>query len=166
MNFRQIIIIAICCLFITNGYAQILNIGDTQTANLILRSNKNYKLIYIFCNYCQASKNRFSKVAEFGLNNNIESYFICAQDSFEVADYIDTCKIKPTMYMINQNRKRKLISFYNPIKATCKFLKKHFNINVSKMGASDFFILDKNNKIIKQSNWEMKDEEYFLLLEE
>ncbi len=38
---------------------------------------------------------------------------------------------------------------------------KKLGINSDKMGASDFCIIDKGNKIISQTNWEMKDDEYF-----
>ena len=34
------------------------------------------------------------------------------------------------------------------------------------MGASDFCILDKDNKIISQTNWEMQDDEYFVMLKQ
>ncbi len=70
------------------------------------------------------------------------------------------------MYVINQNRKRKMVSFYNPIKATCKFLKKQLGVDTDKMGASDFCVLDKDNKVIAQTNWAMNDEDYFKLLKE
>ena len=131
----------------------------------IKQSDKSYKLIYVFCNYCQASQIRYPEVVKATRNNeNIDVFFICAQDSLEVVQYTDTCKVTSAMYLINQNRKRKLVSFYNPIKATCKYLKKQLGVNSDKMGASDFCILDINNKPIAQTNWEMKDDEYFELL--
>lgn len=163
MSVKNLIGIIFFSLIITNIQAQIRNLGDNQTAELIMKSDKDYKLIYIFCNYCQTSS--FPKVVEMTQGcDNVEAFFICAQDSFEVAEYMDTCSVKTSMYLINQNRKRRLISFYNPIKATCKFMEKYFNMDTSKMGASGFCILNKDNQVIKQTNWEMKDEECFLLL--
>ena len=159
-------LIALLVLPCTNMRSQIQNIGNEKLIENILKSDKEYKLIYVFCNYCQASQVRYPKVVKsIQDNKNIAAYFICAQDSSEIADYVDTCQVKSTMYLIDQNRKRKLISFYNPIKAACKFLKKNLHINSDKMGASDFCILDKENKIIVQTNWDMKDEEYFKLLD-
>ena len=129
MKAKNLISILFLSLIVVNIQAQIRNIGDNQTAELILNSNKDYKLIYIFCNYCQASQARLPNVADFVKNrNDIEAFYICAQADFEVAEYMDTCKAKTTMYLINQQRKRKLIDFYNPIKATCKFIKKHFGV--------------------------------------
>ncbi|UYI66038.1 hypothetical protein [Bacteroides ovatus] len=149
----------------TNLQAQIKNVGDEMLAEQIKQSDKSYKLIYVFCNYCQASQIRYPEVVKATRNNeNIDVFFICAQDSLEVVQYTDTCKVTSAMYLINQNRKRKLVSFYNPIKATCKYLKKQLGVNSDKMGASDFCILDINNKPIAQTNWEMKDDEYFELL--
>lgn len=151
----------------TNLHAQLVDIGDDKLAEQIKQSDKSYKLIYIFCNYCEVSQIRFPEVAKMTQNNKqIDTFFICAQDSFEITQYADTCETASTMYLINQQRKRKLVSFYNPIKATCKYLKKKLNINSDKMGASDFCILDKNNNVIAQTNWEMKDDEYFKLLKQ
>lgn len=105
--------------------AQILNLGDEVVVEKIKHSDKQFKLIYIFCNYCQISIERYPKVVQTAQNNkNIEAFFICAQDSSDIVLYTDTCKMKAPMYLINQDRKRKMISFYNPIKATCKYLKK------------------------------------------
>ena len=59
-----------------------------------------------------------------------------------------------------------MISFYIPIKATCKYLKKRLGIDTAKMGASDFCILDKDGKIIIQTDWETDNNEYFRLLDE
>lgn len=149
-----------------NIQAQIENIGDEMLAEKIKQSDKGYKLIYIFCDYCQISQVRYPAVVKAVQNNkDVEVFFVCAQDSSEVAQYVDTCKVTSTMYLINQNRKRKLMSFYNPIKATCKYLKKHLGINSDKMGASDFCIIDKDGKVVTQTNWEMKDTEYFELLD-
>ncbi|MGI6815185.1 hypothetical protein ACMYZ8_09890 [Bacteroides sp. KG156] len=151
----------------SNLHAQLVGIGDDELAEQIRQSDKNYKLIYIFCNYCEVSQIRYPEVAKIAQNNKqIDTFFICAQDSFEIAQYADTCETASTMYLINQQRKKKLVSFYNPIKATCKYLKKKLNINSDRMGASDFCILDKNNNVIAQTNWEMKDDEYFKLLKQ
>ncbi|KAA3691348.1 hypothetical protein [Bacteroides salyersiae] len=163
----RLVYILLILLFTTNLQAQIANIGDEMLAQQIKQSDKNYKLIYVFCNYCQASQIRYPEVVKATQDNeNIDVFFICAQDSIEVAQYADTCKVTSVMYLINQKRKRKLVSFYNPIKATCKYLKKQLGINSDKMGASDFCILDKDNKIISQTNWEMQDDEYFVMLKQ
>lgn len=163
MKLVYIFLILLC--ITTNIHAQIENIGDETLAEKIKQSDKSYKLIYIFCNYCQISQTRYPEIVKATQNSkDVEVFFICAQDSSEVAQYADTCKVTSTMYLINQYRKRKLVSFYNPIKAICKYLKKQLEINSDKMGASDFCIIDKDNKIIAQTNWEMKDTEYFKLL--
>ena len=147
--------------------AQILNLGDEVVVEKIKHSDKQFKLIYIFCNYCQISIERYPKVVQTAQNNkNIEAFFICAQDSSDIVLYTDTCKMKAPMYLINQDRKRKMISFYNPIEATCKYLKKRLGIDTAKMGASDFCILDKDGKIIIQTDWETDNNEYFRLLDE
>lgn len=145
--------------------AQVIRSGDEALVRQIKQSEKKYKLIYIHCNYCLASQIRYPKVIKGTENNkDIEVFVISAQDSEEVAQYADTCRVKSKIYLINQKRKRRWVSFYNPIKATCKFLKKQFDINSDEMGASDFCILDKNNKVIAQTSWEMKDDEYFNML--
>lgn len=165
MKLIYILFILLC--ITTNTHAQIENIGDETLMEKIKQSDKSYKLIYIFCNYCQVSQTRYPEVVKAVQNNkNVEVFFICAQDSSEIALYADTCKVTSSMYLINQYRKRKRVSFYNPIKATCKYLKKQLEINTDKMGASDFCIIDKENKIIAQTDWEMKDAEYFKLLNE
>lgn len=165
MKFVYTLLILLC--IGSNLQAQIKNIGDEMLVEKIKRSDKNYKLIYIFCNYCLSSQTRYPEVVKATENNkDVEVFFICAQDSSEIALYADTCKVASAMYLINQHRKRKLVSFYNPIKATCKYLKKQLGVNSDKMGASDFCILNKDNKIISQTNWEMKDAEYFKLLKE
>ncbi|WP_418212873.1 hypothetical protein [Bacteroides difficilis] len=46
-------------------------------------------------------------------------------------------------------------------KSCMQISEKKLGINSDKMGASDFCIIDKGNKIISQTNWEMKDDEYF-----
>lgn len=146
-------------------HAQIIDMGDDALAERIKRSDKEYKLIYIFCDYCQPSQVLYPEVVKASQNNkNMDVFFICAQDSFEVAQYADTCKVTSAMYLINQNRKRRLISFYNPIKAACKFLKKRLNVNTDKMGASSFCILDRNNKVIVQTGWETKNSESLEML--
>lgn len=149
-----------------NLFSQIQSYSDQELSDQIKSSSKKYKVIYIFCDYCFASQHRYPMVVEALQKNNSEIDFfpICAQDSAEIAAYADTCKVSSKMYLINQDRKRKKISFYNPIKVECKFLKKTLNINSDKMGASDICVLDKDNHIIFQTNWEMKDDEYFKLL--
>lgn len=125
-----------------NIHAQIENMGDEMLAEKIKQSDKSYKLIYIFCDYCQISQVRYPAVVKAVQNNkDVEVFFVCAQDSSEVAQYVDTCKV------------------------TCKYLKKHFGINSDKMGASDFCVIDKDDKVVAQTNWEMKDTEYFELLD-
>lgn len=161
------ILLVLSCLTSINLDAQILNIGDDSLIQRIQQSKRSHKLIYIFCNYCQVSQIRYPEVVKATQNNkDIEVFFICAQDSSEIAEYVDTCSVTSMMYLINQNRKRKLVSFYNPIKASCKYLKKGFGINSEKMGASDFCIIGRDNKVIVQTNWEMKDDDYFKLLNE
>lgn len=146
--------------------AQVLNIGDEALIEKIRQSDKSYKVVYIFCNYCEASQVRYPQVVKAARSvKDADVFFICAQDSLEVAQYADTCRVKSAMYLINQNRKRKMVSFYNPIKAACKYLKKGLGVNSDRMGASDFCVLDRDNKVIAQTNWEMKNDEYFKLLE-
>lgn len=148
--------------FTANTYSQVLNLGEEALVNKIKNSKKDYKLIYIFCNYCQASQERFPQVAKrLQENDQIDFFPICGQDSFEIATYMDTCRITAPTYLINQNRKRKMISFYNPIKAACRFIEKNFPIKADKMGASAFFILNKENQVIIQTDWSTKDEEYY-----
>lgn len=146
--------------------AQVLNIGDEALIEKIRQSDKSYKVVYIFCNYCEVSQVRYPAVVKAARDaKDADVFFICAQDSLEVAQYADTCQVKSAMYLINQNRKRKMVSFYNPIKAACKYLKKGLGVNSDRMGASDFCVLDRDNKVIAQTNWEMKNDEYFKLLE-
>ncbi|MBV3867275.1 hypothetical protein [Phocaeicola coprocola] len=45
-------------------------------------------------------------------------------------------------------------------------MKKRLGIDTAKMGASDFCILDKDGKIIIQTDWETDNNEYFRLLDE
>ena len=45
-------------------------------------------------------------------------------------------------------------------------LEKKTGIDTAKMGASDFCILDKDGKIIIQTDWETDNNEYFRLLDE
>lgn len=45
-------------------------------------------------------------------------------------------------------------------------LEKRLGIDTAKMGASDFCILDKDGKIIIQTDWETDNNEYFRLLDE
>jgi hypothetical protein len=161
------LLLILSCMMTERLYAQITCIGDEDLVSKVQNSDKRYKFIYVFCNYCQASQVRYPEVVKLIHDNkDMDSFFICAQDSSEIAEYVDTCKVASTMYVINQNRKRKMVSFYNPIKATCKFLKKQLGVDTDKMGASDFCVLDKDNKVIAQTNWAMNDEDYFKLLKE
>lgn len=159
-------LILILLLSAANASSQIIHPGDEQLATNIKDSNKKYKIIYIFCDYCQPSVERLPRLIELvnKHSESIELFPICAQDSVEVATYLEQNQATTPFYLINQERKRKKISFYNPIKATCKYIERYFNVSADKMGASDFFILDQDNKSFAQTNWEMKDEEYFRIL--
>lgn len=156
----------ICFLFITltsYSYSQNRSDNEQTLVNTILQDSSKYKIIYIYCNYCQISVERFPKLCNFVKSNKDFNLFpICAQDSTELLE--DHNEYNHTIHFINQGRKRKAISFYNPIKATCKFLKNNFKVDIKKMGASDYIIIDKNNNIIEQTNWEMKDSEYMKIL--
>lgn len=39
--------------------AQVLNIGDEALIEKIRQSDKSYKVVYIFCNYCEVSQVRY-----------------------------------------------------------------------------------------------------------
>lgn len=167
MKMKLIYTLLILWCMLPQLHAQIINMGDEALAERIKRSDKEYKLIYIFCDYCQPSQVLYPEVVKATQSNkDMDVFFLCAQDSFEVAQYVDTCKVASAMYLINQNRKRRLISLYNPIKAACKFLKKRLNVNTDKMGASSFCILDRNNKVIVQTGWETKKDESLELLKQ
>lgn len=159
-----------CILFLLlgsiNAYSQVVNLGDELLVNKIKESDKKYKVIYIFCDYCQPSIERLPQLLDLVNKNSdsIDLFPVCAQDSAEVAAYIEKYQAVIPFFLINQDRKRKRISFYNPIKATCKYIERNFKIPIDKMGASDFCILDKDNMPLVQTNWEMKDEEYFNIL--
>lgn len=47
----------------SNLHAQLVDIGDDELAEQIRQSDKNYKLIHIFCNYCEVSQIRYPEVA-------------------------------------------------------------------------------------------------------
>ncbi len=148
-------------------YSQINISSDKALTDTILHSPQPYKLIYILCDYCQPSVERFPKVIEqVKCHKDIALFPICAQDSQEVVTYLEKYRLGTPVYLINQNRKRKLIDFYNPIKAVCKFLDRQLNIPTEKMGASDYCLLDKDNQVILRTNWEMQDDLYYGQLEE
>lgn len=152
----------LCFLLITlTNHVHSQNNSDNEQilVNTILQDNSKYKILYIYCNYCQISVERFPKLCKFVKSNeNFKLFPICAQDSTELLDYRN--EYNQTIHFINQGRKRKAISFYNPIKATCKFLKKNFDVDIKKIGASDYIIIDRNNNIIKQTDWDMNDSDY------
>lgn len=150
----------------TNVFSQAVNMGDELLADKIKESDKKYKIIYVFCDYCQPSVERLPHLLELVDKNrdSIDLFPICAQDSAEVAAYIEKNQTIMPFYLINQDRKRKRISFYNPIKATCKYIERNFKVSINKMGASDYCIFDQSNTLVVQTNWEMKDEEYFNML--
>lgn len=156
----------ISCIYCTYSYSQIKTFNDQPLADTILCSPQPLKIIYILCDYCQSSIERFPKVLEkVKMHKSIAFFPICAQDSLEIAEYLNRNSLSTPIYLINQHRKRKLISFYNPIKAVCKYLTKWLKISTEKTGASDYFILNKNNQIILSTNYDMQDEQYFKLLE-
>lgn len=63
----------------TNIHVQIENIGDETLAEKTKQSDKSYKLIYIFCNYCQISQIRYPEVVKATQNNkDVDVFFICA----------------------------------------------------------------------------------------
>ena len=51
--------------------AQILNLGDEVVVEKIKHSDKQFKLIYIFCNYCQISIERYPKVVQTAQNKTV-----------------------------------------------------------------------------------------------
>lgn len=152
--------VGICCLL--SCHAQFHVVTDAELTALIKGSEKKYRLLYIFCDYCKPSIERFPKVVEWAdLNKEVELFVICAQDAGEVNAYLQKYPVKAKFYLINSNRKRRAISFYNPIKAACKYLTKELGIPTDKMRASALCALDKEGKLLMQTSWEMNDEEYF-----
>lgn len=148
------------------GHAQILLVENEQLTTLIKQSEKKYKLLYVFCDYCQPSVERFPRLVERLKDNRLVDFFpICAQDSADVNSFIKNHPVKSVFYIINSNRKRKIIDLYNPIKATCKYLTKELNVRTKEMGASDVCILNEKNEVVWQSNWEMSDAEYWAGIE-
>ena len=158
----KFVYILVVLLYATNIYGQVEIVSDEMLTQKIKHSDKEYKLICIFCNYCTGVEHRYSEVVKEARNNkNMEAFFICAQDGGEIAQNDSFEKMGMNVYLINQLRKRKLISFYNPIKAAAKYLKTYLGVDSEEMGASAFCILDKENKVIVQTNWKMEDDEYF-----
>ena len=159
---KHLLLAALCLLCCEFSFSQTRVIEGDALKNLIVRSEKPYKLVYIFCDYCQASVERFPQVLKtLKENNDVELFAVCAQGSGEVASYVEENKITETIYMINQDRKKRLIDFYNPVQYTCGFMEELFGISAEKMGASDFCVLDKDNRVIVQTDYEMTDAVYF-----
>lgn len=157
------IFITICI----SSKSQVQIIDNDSLKNAIVHSEKPYKLIYILCDYCQPSVERFPELLKILKENTDVALFpICAQDSQEIAAYLKRASFAETIYLINQKRKNKIISFYNPIKFTCKYLNKQLGISTEMMGASDYCLLDKDNNLILQTNWDMPDSLYFNQLKE
>ncbi len=149
------------------SYSQVRIVDNDSLKSVITASDKPYKLIYVFCDYCRPSVERFPKLLEVLKGNSDVALFpICAQGYGEVAEYLKRNGFSETIYLINQKRKIKMIDLYNPIKFTCKLLHKQLDIPTDKMGASDYCLLDKDNKVVLQTNWEMPDSLYFGQLKE
>lgn len=70
-------------------------------------------------------------------------------------------------HVFNQSRQeKKNDKFLQSDKSHMQVLEKRLGIDTAKMGASDFCILDKDGKIIIQTDWETDNNEYFRLLDE
>lgn len=149
------------------AYSQVRIVDNDSLKSVITASDKPYKLIYVFCDYCRPSVERFPKLLEMLKGKTDVALFpVCAQGYGEVAEYLKRNGFSETIYLINQKRKNRLISLYNPIDFTCKLLKKQLGLPTEKMGASGYCLLDKDNKVLLHTNWEMSDSVYFGQLKE
>lgn len=160
-----ILLLSVChCVY---SHSQINVLSDKTLTDSITRSSKPYKLVYILCDYCQPSVERFPELLNrLKEHENVAIFPVCAQDIAAVSAYMGRSSLSVPVYLINLNRKRRLIDFYNPIKAVCKYMDKCLGVSTEKMGASDYCLLDKDNNVILRTDWEMQDSLYFGQLDE
>ncbi len=58
------LLLILSCMMTERLYAQITCIGDEDLVSKVQNSDKRYKFIYVFCNYCQASQVRYPEVVK------------------------------------------------------------------------------------------------------
>lgn len=155
------------CLAAGHVRAQVLHRGDHILATEIKQSAKKYKLLYVYCGWCKYSVERYPRVASMVEGHaDIAFYPISAQDSVEADGYMRKYGIRYPLYVIDQGRRRKMIDLHNPIDVVCKYLTREFGFDTSRMGGSDFVLLDKDNHVLMQTDWDMNTDESLRRLKE
>ena len=101
------LLFTLCCGF---SYSQVRIVGNEALKDSVLHCAKPYKLVYIFCDYCQTSVERFPELVE-ALNGNAEValFPIGAQGEEELEAYFERNRFCAEVYLINQERKRRRI---------------------------------------------------------
>lgn len=159
---KKLSLILLLGLFVFPLYGQVVDLGDGALAAKIKASEKPYKVVYIFCDYCEPSLVLYPQIHKLlAGQKNVDFYPVCVQSRAEVEAYMENYKVGGPIYVVNQNRKRKwyaIIDFYNPISATGDYLNRYLGIDADKMGASSFVVLDGKNKVIAQTTYETEDD--------
>ena len=136
---------------------------------LIKRSKKKYKIVYNFSSACSASTETFPSLLKFLNENDIffELFPIGGHKYKRVPDYLNYLKkinyFNP-VYIVDTEKYGK---YGNRFKRLAKVTKQICNeCNTNKMGASSFFVVDENNKVVTHTNYYMTWDEKFSKLKQ
>ena len=145
----------------------ITDFNDLDT--LVKRSKKKYKIVYHFSGTCPASYKTFPSLVEF-LNENdtlFELFPMVGHRYSEIPHYIEYASrikyFKP-IYILDMEKYGKRNNPNNRIRKLNKTLCKE--CDYKKMGASSFFVVDENNKVVTHTNYYMTWDEKFSKLKQ
>ncbi len=124
---KRAVLLWVLTVFFGVSYSQVRVVGNDSLKSVVTGSGKPYKLIYILCDYCSPSVERFPKLLEMLTGHEDVAWFpVCVQGSWEIAEYLEKNSFSETIYLINQNRKSRLITSTTPSSLRVKFWKSNW----------------------------------------
>ena len=145
----------------------ITDFNDLDT--LIKRSKKKYKIVYNFSSACFASVEAFPLLLKF-LNENEHLFDLFNVSGVKykwiprISEYLKKINYFNPVYLVDTEKYGKYGNRFNRLGKVTKQICNECNTN--KMGASSFFVVDENNKVVTHTNYYMTWDEKFSKLKQ
>lgn len=138
-------------------HIKLVNLNINALKDSIFNSLKNFKVIYFFNNYCSQSLQFTPSLNEIYLKNKdkFDLFVISRKKSKNIEQLYNYLFYEGYYFPVFNVSKKSFKSITNVLCSDC---------NQKIMGYSDFFILDNNNILLSQSNYDLSTTEKIKIL--
>lgn len=138
-------------------HIKLVNMNINELKNSIFNSSKNIKVIYFFNNYCSQSLKFTPYLNEIYLKNKdkFDLFVISRKKPKKIEQLYNYLFYEGYYFPVFNVSKESFKSIANVLCSDC---------NQKIMGYSDFFILDNNNILLSQSNYDLSTTEKIKVL--